>query len=74
MHLQFLIIAFWIVRCPVWYPICFVSAVCIVSSLVRSVVWILLIGTIVSVSPICLVIGIMQIRPVIQLFFGMCFS
>ncbi len=53
---------------------CFVSAVCIVSFLVRSVVWIHLIGTIVSVSSICLVIGIMQICPVIQLFFGMCFS
>ena len=53
---------------------CFVSAVCIVSFLVRSVVWIHLIGTIVSVSSICFVIGIMQICTVIQLFFGMCFS
>ena len=39
----------------------FVSAVCIVSSLVRSVVRIHLIGPIVSVSLICLVIGIMQL-------------
>ena len=38
----------------------FVSAVRIVNSLVRSVVWILLIGTIGGVSPICLVIGITQ--------------
>lgn len=51
----------------------FVSAVCIVSFLVRSVVRIHLIGPIVSVSLICLVIGIMQICPVIQLCFGMCF-
>ena len=52
----------------------FVSAVRIVSFLVRSVVRIHLIGPIVSVSLICLVIGIMQICPVIQLCFGMCFS
>lgn len=65
---------FRIVRCPLGHPMRFVSAVCIVSSLVRSVVRIHLIGPIVSVSLICLVIGIMQICPVIQLCFGMCFS
>ena len=69
-----LIIVFRIVRRPLGHPMRFVSAVCIVSSLVRSVVRIHLIGPIVSVSLICLVIGIMQICPVIQLCFGMCFS
>lgn len=59
---------------PLGHSMRFVSAVCIVSSLVRAVVRIHLIGPIVSVSLICLVIGIMQICPVIQLCFGMCFS